>query len=101
VVAVVPVVLYWVVLQAGSYPNRAEWLALQMNHGPWRWEPPGIVLNLCYLALAFIVVAVLVHGSAVAARARAPIALLPPLATAAFTGVLLHLELIHLFWLID
>ena len=101
VVALVPVVLYRALLQAGAYPGRSEWLAQGMNHGPWRWELPGFVLYFSYLALAFIAVAVLVHGAVEAVRARAPIALLPPVVTAAFTGLLLYLELVHLFWLID
>jgi hypothetical protein len=53
VLFLVPFVLYAIARIFGSIPDEKTWLAEGTNHGPWRWELPGLVLAFCIYSLLF------------------------------------------------
>ncbi len=98
-VAVPTLLVAWAWL-AGELPDREAWFA-QSNHGPWRWEPSGLLVLAAIYGLLITGAGSLLHGAISAFRARQPRIIVPFVATAALSAALLHVVLSQLFWLID
>ena len=97
----IPFFLYWALLAASAYPDAAAWSQLGMNHGPWRWEPPGITFLVCIFALLCLGSMAVLHGLYRSYLERALQPMLIPLLIAGLCVALLWHQITSLFWLID
>jgi len=102
VVFAIPFPYYWWSLSTGSLPPEAEWWAQGTNHGPWRWEFPGMALVLLPLyALILGAPGVVLYGLFRAIRGAGPVPLAISLGMASLFIFLAWVQGSTLFWTID
>ncbi len=102
VVFAIPFPYYWWALSTGSLPPEAEWWAKGTNHGPWRWEFPGMALVLLPLyALILGAPAVVLYGLFRAIRESRLVPLAASVAAASVFVLLAWVQGSTLFWTID
>ena len=93
-----PFAIFAVEQSAGLIPAEAAWNALQMNHGPWRWEIEGF--SILYPMLLLMPVTMLISiGQTLAHRSLRALGV-----GAILIGLQLSItwtQLSHLYWLID
>ena len=93
-----PAVYYLWARMSGALPSRDAWYAQGTNHGPWRWELPGLLL---YFPILFVIPFTIIASLALATSRRnvrylAAGAVLVPVQITCYVGLLSWL-----FWTID
>ena len=102
VLLAIPYPYYWWSQHTGTLPAEADWYGGGRNHGPWRWEFPGMYLVLVPLYSLFLGIPVAIGASIWRAwRESFPVLVFGGIVVGMFYYGLFHVLASTLFWTID
>lgn len=101
VMFLLPLILYMIARIMRFIPDENSWWAQGMNHGPWRWELPGLIVMCCQLILLGGAPVITVWGLTRGVRKKDWKPALGGISIGISYIMLLYVQLNILYWTLD